>query len=234
VKRIVLAVILLSLSITALSAQEILTAERYLAQVGERYQAMKDYTAQVTIVSGQATMHARSLYKAPSLMRLDFSVPEGQIIVFNGDTLTVYLPEYRAVMSQTVNTDSSSGGASLASASGLSILRRNYAASYRTSPAPVPLNDPAEGEAVPENAEMVVKLVLSRRSLSEGFREIQLAINPETFLIRRIEGLTIANEQVSFDFVDIKPDQGIADALFTYESQPSANFYDNFLYRDSD
>lgn len=236
-KRRIIALLIASLAVLPLSAQDILTAERFLAKVGEVYQAMEDYSARVTIETGRSSMDARALFKAPNLMRLDFTVPEEQIIVFNGDTLTVYLPEYRAVLSQTVTSESSSGGASLASAAGLSILRRNYAVSYLASPTPLPLDAAKAEEAESVDAtepEMVIKLVLSRRSLSEGFREIQLAIQPETLHIRRIEGTTIANENVRFDFFDIKPNQGIADALFTYEKQPSANFYDNFLYRDSD
>ncbi len=238
--RRIIALLLTLFALLPLSAQDILTAERFLAKVGEVYQAMEDYTALVSIETGRSSMEAKALFKAPNLMRLDFSVPEEQIIVFNGDTLTVYLPEYRAVLSQTVTSESSSGGASLASAAGLSILRRNYAVSYLASPTPLPLDEVSiEGEGTDETessveAEMVIKLVLSRRSLSEGFREIHLAVDPATLHIRRIEGTTIANENVRFNFYDIKPNQGIADALFTYEKQPSANFYDNFLYRDSD
>ncbi len=224
-------IFLSTLSVQAL-ADEILTAERFLALVGERYQMIEDYSAEITIRSGRSIMTAKALFKDPKLLRLDFSQPEGQIIVFNGETLTVYLPEYRAVLSQTVSTDSTSTGASLASASGLAILRRNYAPSYKVSPEPLPLNE-EEGEGI-DTGPMVVKLVLSRRSFSEGFREIRLSVDPETLLILRMEGTTIANEIIRFDFSGFVINEGIGDALFTYESQPSANFYDNFLFRDSD
>jgi outer membrane lipoprotein-sorting protein len=234
VKQLYLLIICIISISTGLFAQDILTAEQYLAQVGEHYQSLEDYTAQIRITSGRQTMQAQTLYKAPSLMRLDFSNPEGQIIVFNGDVLTVYLPEYRAVLSQTVRTDSTAGGTVLASSTGLAILRRNYAASYKYSPTPVPLDEDSAAQDIEHSQDLVVKIVLTRRSLSEGFRELQLSIDPETFFIRRIEGLTIANESIRFEFNNIKENIGIADAQFTYESQPSANFYDNFLYRSSD
>lgn len=206
-------------------AQEILTADKFLESVGQKYAAIKDYQAKVSIVSGKASMKGVLIHKAPNLLRIDFSQPEEQAIVFNGDTLTVYLPEYRAVLSQGVQSGGSSSGAALASAKGLSMLRRNYVAAYAVGPAPVPL---AEG-----STEMVVKLLLSRRSLSEGFRELTLSVSPDTLLIRRIEGRTIADDSVVIDFSDIVLDQGIPEARFAYDAPASANLYNNFLFKDT-
>jgi outer membrane lipoprotein-sorting protein len=81
---------------------------------------------------------------------------------------------------------------------------------------------------------MVVKLRLTRRLASEGFREIILSINPETRLIRRIEGRTIADALVRFDFTNIRLNVGIPELRFVYDSPASANMYNNFLFRDSD
>jgi len=81
---------------------------------------------------------------------------------------------------------------------------------------------------------MVMKLRLIRRFTSEGFREITLSINPETRLIRRIEGRTIADGDVRFDFTSINTNVGIPEARFIYDAPASANVYNNFLFRDSD
>jgi len=165
---------------------------------------------------------------APSFLRIDFSRPADQVIVFNGELLTIYLPEYRAVLNQTINQNrrNPAGGASLASAQGLTLLRRNYVPSFVTGPAPVPLDT--------NSKENVVKLRLTRRSVSEGFREIILSINPDTKLIRRIEGRTIADSEVRFDFFDIRINQGIPEIRFIYDSPASANLYNNFLFKDTD
>jgi outer membrane lipoprotein-sorting protein len=219
-------VALFSLGALSLQAQDILTADRFLASVGERYAAIKDYQAKIVIRSSKTEMKGTIIHKNPNLLRIDFAQPEEQVIAFNGEVLTVYLPEYRAVLSQTVSSDSQTAAASLASAQGLSMLRRNYGAAYTSGPDPVPLE---EG-----SSELVVKVSLTRRSLSEGFREIQLAITPETKLIRRIEGRTIADEYLKFDFTDIKLDQGIPEARFAYDSPASANLYNNFLFKDTD
>lgn len=207
-------------------AQEILTADAFLASVADRYAAIKDYQAKVTIESAKVAMKGSLIHRRPKLLRIDFSQPVEQVIAYNGETLTVYLPEYRAVLSQESPSAGKAAGASLASAQGLAAMRRNYTVAYSIGPDPVPISDGA--------SEKAVKLTLTRRSLSEGFREIILFINPETKLIRRIEGRTIADEQMILDFTDIVLDQGIPEARFAYDSPASANRYNNFLFKEND
>ena len=218
----------LVVGICALSAQEIITAERYLEMVSEQYSAIKDYEAAIVILSGSSEMTGNVSHLAPSFLRIDFSKPAEQVIVFNGELLTIYLPEYRVVLNQAITQSkrSSASGASLASAQGLTLLRRNYVSSFVTGPAPVPL----EGNS----PERVVKLRLTRRSVSEGFREIILSVNPDTKLIRRIEGRTIAEGLVRFDFSNVKINQGIPEQRFIYDSPASANLRNNFLFQEAE
>jgi outer membrane lipoprotein-sorting protein len=164
-------------------------------------------------------------YLSPSFLRIDFTRPAEQVIVFNGDVLTIYLPEYRAVLSQDINRRPGAAGVGLASAQGLSLLRRNFVSSFVTGPNPEPLDG--------TSGERVIKLRLTRRSVAEGFREIILSVNPDTKLIRRIEGRTIADGDLRFDFTNIKTNVGIPEARFAYDNPPSANMYNNFLFRDS-
>jgi outer membrane lipoprotein-sorting protein len=212
----------------ALNAQEIVTAERYLESVAERYGGIRDYEAKIMIRSGNTDMYGAVSHLAPSFLRIDFTTPSEQVIVFNGELLTVYLPEYRAILNQTISSGRRTGtsGASLATAQGLILLRRNYLPAFITGPAPEPL------EA--GSAETAVRLRLTRRNISEGFREIILYVDPETYFIRRIEGRTIAESLVRFDFSDIKINQGIPEQRFLYDSPASANLYNNFLFRDTD
>jgi outer membrane lipoprotein-sorting protein len=210
--------------ISVLSAQEIVTAERYLASVAERYGAVRDYEARIIIRSGNTEMYGTVSHRTPSFLRIDFSSPAEQVIAFNGETLTVYLPGYRAILNQ--NVPHRAGGASLATAQGLSLLRRNYVPAFVTGPNPVALEN--------GSPERVVKLRLTRRSNSEGFREILLDINPETRLIRRIEGRTLTDNVVRFDFSNILINQGIPENRFIYDAPASANLYNNFLFSDSD
>ncbi|GHV54840.1 membrane protein [Spirochaetia bacterium] len=208
--------------------QEIITAERYLGSVSERYGGIKDYEARLVIRSGNTEMRGMVSHLSPSFLRIDFSRPAEQVIVFNGELLTIYLPEYQAVLNQDITASRRSGvnSAGLATAQGLTLLRRNYIPSFVTGPDPIPLDEGSK--------ERVVKLRLSRRSISEGFRELILSVDPNTLLIRRIEGRTIAEGLVRFDFSDIRTNQGIPTQRFIYDSPASANLINNFLFRDTD
>jgi outer membrane lipoprotein-sorting protein len=208
-----------------LSAQEIVTAERYLESVAERYGGVRDYEAKIVIRSGNSTMYGTVSHLIPSFLRIDFTTPAGQVILYDGNLLTIYLPEYQAVLNQVISA-SNRPGASIVSAQGLTLLRRNYTPAFVTGPGPVPLESGSK--------EMVVKLRLTRRSGAENFREILLDINPSTKLIRRMEGRTITESTVKFDFSEIVTNQGIPERRFLYDSPASANLYNNFLFRDSD
>ena len=200
---------------------QIVTAEDFLAQVAEKYAAFSDYEASIAIRQGNTNMQGRVSHLKPQFLRIDFSAPANQVIVFNGETLTVYLPEYSVTLNQSVS--GSRSGASMASAAGLATLRRNYAPAYVSSPNAVPLE---------ESGEMVIKLRLTPRSGGQTYKEMQLAITPSTLLIRRIEGISFAGASVRFDFTNIKVDQGIPQARFIYDSPATSNNVNNFLFRD--
>ena len=79
---------------------------------------------------------------------------------------------------------------------------------------------------------MVVKLLLTRRNSSESFRTIQLAVNPSTKLIRRIEAETTKGETYVFNFLDYRLNPEIPDQRFIYDPPSSANNYNNFLFSE--
>jgi outer membrane lipoprotein-sorting protein len=209
----------IALAATPALAQDILTADKFFKDVSSRYSELKDYEAAVSVIAGKQTMAGTVIYKAPSLMRMDFSQPESQVIVYDGQNLVVYVPEFRAVLTQQTGSTTS---AAAATGEGLRMLGRNYSVAYETGPTPTPLPE-AESESV-------IRLVLSRLTVAEGFRTITLSINPTTLLIRRMEGVTLAGDLISYDFTKIKLDQGIPATKFIYDSPASANMYNNFLF----
>ena len=221
VKRGISLFLILIIAVAFLHGQEIITADQYLASVSDVYASIKDYEANIEIRQGSTTMAGTVSHLTPSFMRIDFTRPAEQVIVFNGQALVIYLPEYRAVLNQPLNKT-----VNPASAAGLSMLRRNYVPSFVTGPNPEPLES--------GSSERVVKLRLTRRNVSEGFREIILNINPNTKLIRRIEARTIAETELRFDFTNIRTNQGIPVARFAYDTPGTASMYNNFLFRDSD
>ena len=209
-------------------SQEIVTAERYLESVSERYGSIRDYEASVLIRSDSTDMAGNLSFRDPYFLRIDFTDPPEQVLVFNGELLSVYIPRLRAVLNQAVAPArrTSAVGASMASAQGLQLLRRGYVPAYISGPNPVPLDE--------RNRDPVIKLRLTRRLASEGFREIILSIDPETLLLRRIEGRTIANTLVRFDFTNIRTNLGIPEQRFIYDAPATANLYNNFLFRDTE
>lgn len=206
-----------------LAAQEIKTAPNYFADVSAVYGQIKSYEAEMDIKTKAQHMKANVSYKKPNLMRMDFSTPKDQTICFNGDLLTIYLPDNNAILTQNVDSGSA-GGANMATSQGLSLLSRYYAVSYVTGPEPVPLEDGSD--------ELVVKLEFKRKNLSESFRSIKISVSADTKLIRRIEAVTGTNETFSFDFTKYVLNNDIPNERFIYTAPSSANEYNNFLFSE--
>lgn len=207
------------LAVLPLGAQEQLTGEQFFQKLSQRYAEIDDYEANVEVGTSRGRMKATVIYKAPTWMRMDFSDPNGQTIVYNGDYLLVYIPDLNARLSQQTSATSS---ASAATGEGLKMLGRSYTPVYEKGPDPVPLPGSED--------ELVVRLVLSRKTTAEGFRTIILSVNPDTMLIRRMEGTTIAGETIVYDFKNILLNQDIADTRFIYDPPSSANQYNDFLF----
>jgi len=228
-KKLFFAFFLESIVIFSGFSQEIITADRFLESVSERYAAIRDYEARVVIRSDTAEMTGNLSFLQPYFLRIDFTSPADQVLVFTGELLTVHDPRLRTVLNQAVTpvrrAGSPMGGASLASAQGLQLLRRGYVATFLTGPEPVPLSA--------GSPERVVQLRLTRRLTSENFREIILSVNPETLLIRRIEARTLTNALVLFDFTDMRTNVGIPEQRFVFVAPPTANMHNNFLFRET-
>lgn len=223
-KSIILASLAFLLAAVGLFAQEIVTAEQFFNKVSDNYATINDYEASIQISSGTQPMNGKLSFRAPALLRIDFSQPAEQVIVFDGQRLVVYIPQYRAVLQQETGANSvGAGAAALASRDGLSMMKRTYSLAWEFSPQPVPLDTGSQ--------EMVQRLMLTRKSAAEGFTTIRLSISPATLLIRRIEGWTVANEKITFDFASIKLNQGIPATRFLYDAPASANVYNNFLFQ---
>ena len=108
-------------------SQGITTANEFFKEVSDKYASFKDYSATVDITVDKKDMSATVLYLAPDKMRMDFSEPASQTIVYDGKKLICYLPENTSVLTQ------ESANTNPATAEGLSLLRRYYSVSYEES-----------------------------------------------------------------------------------------------------
>ncbi len=210
---------------TVLFAQNITTASAYFKTISEYYGTIKDYEVDFEIKIDKAESAGKLSFKAPNLLRMDYTNPPEQVICFNGDVLTIYIKEpAEAVLQQQVTAGSSGNAATLSTPQGLSLMSRYYTVAYETGQKSEPLEKGSD--------EMVVKLILTRKSSSEAFRYIKLAINDETKLIRRIEAVTPKGEQFVFDFYDYELNRNLSEQRFVYDAPSSANNYNNFLFTE--
>ena len=131
-------------------AQNIVTASNFFSQVSSVYGSIRDYEANIDIKAGKSAMSGKVSFKRPDLLRIDFSNPKDQVICFNGDMLTIYLPGVPAILNQSVQS-SGSGGASLATPNGLSLMSRYYSVAYETGQTPVPLDEEGSDEPAQHN-----------------------------------------------------------------------------------
>lgn len=208
---------------TFVFAQGITTASAYFKTISEYYATLKDYVVDFEIKIDRQETAGTLSYKAPDLVRLDYSNPEEQVIVFNGDNLTIYLPDAPAVLQQQIVSDSTSA-TTLGSAQGLSLMSRYYSVAYETGQAAEPLEEGSD--------EMVVKFILTRKNSSEAFRYIKISVNEYSKLIRRIEAVTPKGETFLFNFYEYQLNQGLSDQRFIYDAPSSANTYNNFLFSE--
>ena len=207
---------------TSVFAQNITTASAYFKSVSEYYGTLKDYEVDFEIKMDKQETAGVLSFKAPDLLRMDYTNPKEQVIVFNGELLTVYLPNSDAILQQQVQDNGSA--VSLSTPQGLALLSRYYTVAYETG---------QNAELLEEGSdEMVIKFILSRKSTAEAFRYIKIAVTASSNLIRRIEAVTPKGEEFIFNFYDYKLDQGISDQRFIYDAPPSANNINNFLFSE--
>ena len=210
---------------TVLFAQNITTASAYFKTISEYYGTIKDYEVDFEIKIEKTESAGKLSFKAPNLLRMDYTNPPEQVICFNGDMLTIYIKEpAEAVLQQQVSPDGTNSATSLTTPQGLSLMSRYYTVAYETGQNAEPLEEGSD--------EMVVKLILTRKSASEAFRYIKLAINDETKLIRRIEAVTPKGEEFVFNFYDYVLNQNLSEQRFVYDAPSSANNYNNFLFTE--
>lgn len=220
--RLILSLLFVTLLLPLpLRAQEILTAGEFFDAIAANYASIEDYIADVVWRDEDSTMRGELTYKRPNMIRIDFSEPEDQVLVSDGEVLQVYVPAYFVVLEQELRESVGSVPGGPATEAGLALMRRNYDIAYLEGPEPVPLEEGSET--------FVTQLRLDRKQVTEGFRQLVLSIDEDGF-IRRIDGTKIDYEEVQMELSNIRINQRVSDQIFEYEGDPSASVNENFLY----
>lgn len=211
--------LMLCLSLPA-SAQEIMSAEKYFAALSASYGAVQDYEALLTITQGKQVSRGKISYKTPMYLRIDFDDPKGQVIAFDGEMFTVFVPQYEVVLQQEYKKKGAGAIAAMVNSQGLAILQRSYNIAFLSSPGPVALDEGSR--------EQVVKLKLTARGVT-GYRQLVLSVSKDS-LIRRIEGAQTNGEKITLDFTGMRTNQGLPDSRFEYKPPAYANVIPDFLF----
>ena len=153
-KKRMLSLVCAFISLAAFS-QGIQTAADFFKTVSDKYASIQDYEASVSITAGRSSMQGKVSFKRPEMLRIDFSDPAEQVILFDGDSLTIYLPGYSAILEQNVGMS----GVSAATAQGLALLKRYYTVAYETGQAAVPLDDRRVGVFPPLFRQQAARLL---------------------------------------------------------------------------
>ena len=215
---IFLTLLLLFFSIIPLFAQEedLVSANSFFDRVSDFYAEIKDYIATIRFTKGEDVQAGVLFYSSPHLLKIEFSSPYEQILLVDGERLSIYLPQYSTILEQKF----SSSDMVMAPGKGLGLLKNNYIISYAEAE-PVPLE---EG-----SGEMVTKLNLYPFSgATEGFKQLIISVT-SSLIIRRIEGITIKNEYVVFDFIGVAINPGIPWSVYTLDPPRMTNVYPDFL-----
>jgi len=213
-----LIILLLFISNMPLTAQEqdLVSANSFFDKVSDFYAEIKDYVATVRFTKGEEVQAGVLFYSSPHLLKIEFSTPYEQILLVDGERLSIYLPQYSTILEQKF----SSSDMVIAPGKGLGLLKNNYIISYAQAE-PVPLE---EG-----SSEIVTKLNLYPFSgATEGFKLLIISVS-SNLIIRRIEGITIKNEQVVFDFIGVTINPGIPWSIYTLDPPSMTNVYPDFL-----
>ncbi len=213
---------MLSLLVPAVaSAQstDMVSAEKFFANLSASFGKVKDYEAGLTITQGKSVSRGKLSYKSPLYLFIRFDDPANQVICFDGEKLTVYLPAEQVVLQQRYKKKTPSQIEGLATSQGLGLLQRNYSIAYLSGPAPVPLEEGSR--------EMVVKLKLVARG-STSYS--QMIISVKDSLVRRVEGTQTSGDKVVMDFANIRTNQGVPDSRFAYDAPPYANVIQDWLF----
>jgi outer membrane lipoprotein-sorting protein len=217
---VIFAMLTLPSLVSAQSAQMV-SADKFFAELSASYGKVKDYEASFTWTQGKSVSSGKISYKSPVYLRLDFASPANQVLNFDGEKLTFYSPTNEIILEQKYKKKSSSQMEGMVTSQGLNLWQRNYSIAFLTGSSEVPLDEGA--------SERVVKLKLVSRAAT-SYSQMILSIVKSTMLIRRVEGALTSGEKVVLDFTNIRTNQGVPDSRFEYNSPAYANVYQDWLF----
>ena len=141
----------------------------------------------------------------PGMMRWDYTKPERQTIIANGETLWIYLPEDRQVIRDHINHSLGTRTPALFLA-GQARLTDVFMVA-RTSP-----QGPSE--------EGLLQLELTPKGEALPYTQVYLGIDPSSYLVKLVRVIDAVGNMTAMWFSDIDTEAPVAPSLFQFHVPP--------------
>ncbi len=226
--RVLIACILLFATVASGSAQQIRTASQFLQRLSEEYAGFEDYMADIVVTTERERMAGTLYHRRPNLLNIEFTQPQDQFIITDGQFLRVHVPSLNTTLSQRLRSTADAPGG-IATAEGLALLRRNFSVAFQASPDFVGVNSTGNFIEPVGPDTQVVNLRFDTSTPDEGYRQLVISVDAD-YRIRRIVGTTVDLNRVQFDFTNVRVNQGLPDSRFEYVSPPASSTFEDFLF----
>ena len=144
----------------------------------------------------------------PGMMRWDYTKPERQTIIANGDTLWIYLPAERQAVREQVNQSLGTRTPALFLA-GQARLTELFTVT-RT---------PAQGSSEAG----LLQLELTPKAGALPYAQVQLGIDPNTYLVQRVRLLDTLGNITTMWLADIDTQGAVEPSLFQFQVPPGVD-----------
>jgi outer membrane lipoprotein-sorting protein len=225
------AFVLFFIIIAPVSAQQIETASQFLQRLSDEYAGFEDYMADIVFTTEDERMEGTLYHRRPNLLNIEFTRPDEQFIITDGEYLRVHVPSLNTTLSQRLRTATDAPGG-IATAEGLALLRRNFAVAFQSSPNLVGVNSTGNFIEPVGPDTRVINLRFDTSTPDEGYRQLIVSVDAD-YRIRRIVGTTVDLNRVQFDFTNVRVNQGLPDSRFEYVSPPASSTFEDFLFDSS-
>ncbi len=202
----------MSAAFSTLSAQE--TVTQFFSRAEAAYSQIQDYKALWRIsISGRESV-ATAYYKTPGNVLLDYTTPSKRFILITDKELVIFNRKNNILMTQPLEGP-------VAGPPSLRVMRRLYSMRYKYPTGSKPVKE--EGIETP-----VIVLLLNPINSAVRTEELKVSFYADTLLMRQIKGSWYGT-RVEYNFLDIKTNIGLNDAIFKPQDPPGAKEWANFL-----
>lgn len=219
-----------------LYTQSIMTADKVVSLMNNRYENLKGFSARFVERNGNRVLYGEMLYKKPNKFKITYS-REDQSIYCNGETLWIFLPKIRVVSEQKLEGSSSplytkSGVARLLSQYNIDFYgdrKLSKISSFKGDELNISGYDSSSYTANDDRQAYHMLLTPKQASVDKtGFVRIHLWIDSQGTMLR-ILGISTTKSVVEYLFTSISVGDVYSDEIFEADIPQSMQVLKNAL-----